>query len=311
MESAQAAALLDGIEATDLLVLSSPLALPAALERWKAGKLPMKALLLLDTDCWLSREADLASGLPIFAFEYDVVPVAFLAGVAASESSNNASFIAIGSKDDPQGKLWLDAAYAGAKWQSNGTSMMTTRVSCGPDGVVDPDEYREAMARLRRIAGPNFACNHYLVAVGRTTASIGYALSSNQDNAAYVATGWADYRQVRPARFIGCALKHPGAALAYLFGEGAKSTGGEALHELLLPDAPAPAAAGGLTLIEVGLEQGAVGFTDFRLYKQFNPDGEDIEKAVADAQAQIAAGELDVHAMMNKFKRMSDEELSR
>lgn len=309
MSLTEAIALLNEGRDCDVLVVSSAMLVSSAIAHWETDKLPFKALILLDQDYWPDRKLCAVRELPIFTFSYDVAPVAFLAGVAASASSNNASFIAIGSKDDPQSTLWLDAAYAGAKWQSNGTSMMTTRVPSGPEGLVLPQDYKDAMARLRKIAGPNFACNHYLVCTGRSTASIAYALSS-APSSGYIAAGWADYRQVRPARFVGCALKHPGAALSWLFGPGAQSTGGRQFHALLAPGAP-PSEGASIVELPVGLAEGAVGFSEFNLYKQFNPDGDDIEKAVLDAQSQIEAGELDVHSIMEKYRRLSEEELSR
>jgi hypothetical protein len=309
MSLTEGIALLDQGRDCDVLVLSSAVLVSSAIAHWETDKLPFKALVLLDQDYWPDRQLCAVRQLPIFTFTYDVAPVAFLAGVAASASSNNASFIAIGSKDDPQSTLWLDGAYAGAKWQSNGTSMMTTRVPSGPEGLVLPQDYKDAMARLRQIAGPTFACNHYLVCAGRSTPSIAYALSS-APSSGYIAAGWADYRQVRPARFVGCALKHPGAALSWLFGPGAQSAGGRQFHALLAPGSPAAAAAS-IVELPVGLAEGAVGFSDFNLYKQFNPDGADIEKAVLDAQSQIEADELDVRQIMEKYKRLSDEELSR
>jgi hypothetical protein len=78
---------------------------------------------------------------------------------------------------------------------------------------------------------------------------------------------------------VGCALKKPGSALHYILDQ-AQST--EELVTL----------AGEDGYIELGLEQDAVGFTDFELYSRYNPDGEDIMEAVDGVRRLIEVDEL-------------------
>jgi hypothetical protein len=154
-------------------------------------------------------------------------------------------------------------------------------------GLITPETFLKLHGALNERMGQYFKSNHYILALGRATPSIMHALS--QQSSSYVVGAYADYRAVRQSRVLGCALKRPGAALAYVFGR--------------LEDGDGLAAIADETgTIHVGIAEDAVGFTDFELYRRFNPDGDDIAEAVQGYWAEIKAGELDVPALIREFR---------
>lgn len=302
MTQAQAEALLQETGSPDLLVLSSETLLPMLKELESAGTLSPRAVLVLNGGPALASGKGEAAGPATWYFDYDILPAAFAGGVAAAVSSNNAKFIALASSADPKAGDWLDGLYAGAKWQSNGTGMITAVLQAGEDGEISPEEFKQGMAAARAEGGPDFAVNHYLAALGRATPSVLYALSS-APTSGYVVGGYGDICQVRPGRFIGCALKKPGNAIRWLFGEGA---GDSAVKELLAAAgsaSPEQTASSEPAAIKVGLRQQAVGFTDVSLYSRYNPDGDDIADAVQRVWTQLEAEEIDLPAVVQQYNR--------
>lgn len=273
----QARALLGKAPASDLLLLSTPLLLDSALEAVAAHKLSAKAVLLLDEEGLRQRPAK--PPVPVYYVRYDIRPAAFVAGVAAAASSNNGMFIVMGSSDDPQAEQFLSAVEAGLKSYTNGAQVFTTIVKADADGLISPESFSRSRDAVLKAAGPYFASNHYILCLGRATPTALYAMTQKPVDG-YVVGAYADYRIVRRARVLGCALKHPGAALRYILGQPALAQG--------VPGLASVATDG---LIKVGLDEDAVGFTAFDLYSRYNPDGEDIAKAVEENLAEIKAGE--------------------
>jgi hypothetical protein len=230
----------------------------------------------------------------VHVVRYDVAPVAFCLGVAAAASSSTPIFSVITSEADPDAQAFRDGVFGGLKYRTNGANTLEDTVPVGPDGLVSPETFRDSILKLSRRGGEAFKqCNHYIIATGRTTPSIMYALSSNETHG-YVLGGWADFTRVRPARFVCCAVKHPGKALEFIFGERGTAT----LEGAALPPGSVPS---GAPEIVVGLDQGAVGLTDLNLYSRYNPDGDDIAEAVGQVFKEIEAGEFDYRATIDEF----------
>jgi hypothetical protein len=95
---------------------------------------------------------------------------------------------------------------------------------------------------------------------------------------------------------LGCAEKRPGAVLSYIFSELGDGTLAELADET--------------GMIKVGLDQGAIGFTDFDMYSRYNPDGDDIAEAVENVWAEIQVGELDVPKLIEDFQSKEQVESS-
>ena len=272
-----ASVLLDEIQPCDWLVLSTPRLVAPALERIAAGMLEAEAVVVLDEDGWVEPEAE--PPVPVIRVRYVIKDVAFMLGVAAAQSSNNGQFVALANEADPQASAFLDAVAAGAKYHTSGAVTFTATLPVDPaTGVVEPEDFRTTIELIKSQVGAAFAANHYIVNLGRTTPTIMYSLTLSPTNG-YVLGAYADYRQIRPARVVGCAVKHPAVALQYLLEHAATAEDLEAL-------APQQ-------FIELGLTDGAVGFTDFDLYSRYNPDGDDIRESVENVENLIKADELD------------------
>lgn len=302
MTQAEAEAVLDTAADCELLVLTAPSLVDPALSRIAAGKFKAEAILLLDNDGYT---APAAPAVPVYVVSYDVTPVAFVAGVAAAASSNTGMFIAIGGSTDPDATEWLDAVYAGAKFHTNGAQMMTGIADAGEDKLVSPDEFLYVFKALMDRAGPGFRCNHYLISAGRATPSIMYALSKDPTDG-YCLGGWADFTPVRPARFVGCAIKKPDQALRHILSHiqtSADLAKMAAWNQASNSGDDAAAANASQFEIRVGLDEDAVGFTSFDLYGRFNPDSDDIQDAVENIWREIRSGEFDYQATIEKFNR--------
>jgi hypothetical protein len=280
-----AADLLATAPPADILVISSGYLLPAVLDAAGRGALDAKAILLLDEQGAGSWPQ--APPLPVFRIRYDTRPVAFAAGVGAGNSANSAQFGVMYAADDPQGAAFAKAAAAGAKYQSNGAWTESCAVAVGPDGFVTPAAFDEAFAELKAQGGSAWSPNHFILALGRSTPTIMNALSKKPTNA-YLLGAYGDYRQVRPARVVGCALKLPGNALRSLF---AKLDTAQAAAD---PASALRAACDEEGIYHVGLAENAVGFTAFDMYSRANPDGPEIEASVESILGTIRAGELGV-----------------
>jgi len=262
----------------DLLVLSSQLLVQAALDAAGAGDIQPRSILVLDD--YLVGEGWEGAAVPVYTVGYDVRDVAFLCGVAVAKSSNNGMFIMLASKDDPHADEFLQAAEAGAKYQTNGAATATMVLPGSEEaGVVDPEAFSQALGRIDDEYGEQFMPNHYVISLGRATPAILQYLTGDP-NRAYVAGAYADYTISRPQKVLGCIEKHPGVAIGLLL------DGIDSLDEL------AGEFVSGLKVY--GLADGAVGFTDFSLYSRYNPDGADIRKTLEKTQAQILAGEMDI-----------------
>lgn len=307
MTQAEAEAVLDGAADCDLLVLSAPSLVQPALDRISSGKFKTEALILLDQDGWAGLSGKPV--VPVYSLHYDVTPVAFVAGVAAAASSNTSMFMALASKNDPDADAWLDGAFAGARFRANGAQMLVKKLESGPDGMVTPDSFLAAYEQLKAAGGPAFQCNHFLVCLGRSTPTIMLVLSKKPTNG-YCLGGWADFTSVRPSRFVGCALKKPDMALAHIFGHIQEPADLDKLAAWGEASAAAPSADSAAAevrpdfgrVISVGLDEGAVGFTDLKDYSNFNPDGDDISEAVTQAIEEIKSGELDYAALIKESK---------
>ena len=277
MTTQQATSLLDEVEDCDLLVLTAPALVNPALAAIADGSFSAGAILLVSGQLPVISD-QLPGHCPLYSVYYRIKDVAFLCGVAAAVSSNTGMFTVLASEADPDADEFLDAVEKGAKYMTTGAQVLTAIVPVGEDGEVTTESFKRTLLRVFEEGGPAFKCNHFIVALGRSTPSIMLALSSNPTNG-YVVGAYADYRQVRPARVVGCALKRPGMALRYI------------LDNLHTGVDLADLAEDGV--ITVGLEEEAVGFTSFELYGRSNPDSEDIEQAVRDAEKYIRAGELE------------------
>jgi hypothetical protein len=288
MTLAQAEALAGQLGEADLIVLGGSVVLPAMLKRIEAGELKCRAVLLLDGD---GPPVPATTPVPVHALRYDVTHSAFLLGVAAATSSNTQNFIAFTSVQDPDREDFLDGLFAGLRYRTGGAQLISAELQPDAQNLVTPEDYKAALERIRQRGAGSFRVNHYIVAAGRVTPSVMYALSSDPTSA-YVLGGWADFTQVRPAKVVCCGEKHPGGALAQLF-DGAAS-----LNDVLAR------LSGGMVF---GIDSGAADVTDFTaddhpLYDDFNPDGVDIREAIETARGEILAGELDVEALIEEHK---------
>ena len=273
----QARKLVAAAPASDLLILSTPLLLDSALKGITGGKPRAKAVLILDNEGLTKLPA--TPSVPVYYVRYDIRPAAFLCGIAAAASSNTGMFIVMGTSADPQVEDFLTAVEAGLKSFTNGAQVYSVVVRADAEGLISADAFNRSRAAVLKAAGSYFACDHYVFSLGRATPTAMYAMTQKPVNG-YVAGAYADYRIVRRARVLGCALKHPGAALRYIFGQQALVQGAAGL-KLIAP--------GGV--VNVGLDQDAVGFTTFELYSRYNTDGDDLKKAVEENLAEIRSGE--------------------
>jgi hypothetical protein len=277
MTTEAAVALLDEVKPCGWLVLTSPALVDPALERIQAGKFTAQAIILLDEEGWAARPEN--PPVPVISARYQIKEVAFLLGVAAAQSANNQQYVAMAISNDPQAEEFLHAVSEGAKYQTNGAVTLTATLDADPQtGLVTPETFRTAFERIKERAGAAFAANHFILALGRTTPTIMYAMTQKPING-YVLGGYADYRQIRPARVVGCAVKHPAVMLRYMLE-----------HAATAPELAQLAPQG---YVELGLRDGAITFTDFDLYSRYNPDGDDIKEAVENVQGLIKADELD------------------
>jgi hypothetical protein len=278
MTEAEAAALLAQAPPCDVLVLSAGSLLARALEAAAKGQLQAKCILLLDEEGM--GPAPAAPPVPVYRLRYDIKHPAFLAGMAAAQSSSLAHFGIMYCTNDPQG-----AAFAGAKYQSNGSWTEAVSVDPGPLGYVTPDIFQQGFQKLKAQGGPNFKPDHYILDLGRSTPAIMQALTKKPTEA-YVIGAYADYCQVRPDHIVGCALKRPGPALTAELGQ---------LDPAAFAASPARTLAGLADkdgVIAVGWAQDAIDFTDLALYSRYNLDGADIKAVVQHAAALMRTGEL-------------------
>ncbi len=269
-----AEALLDeGIEC-ELLVLTTPLLIEPAIERIDSGNLIAQAILVLDNEGYKPPAA--TPPVPVYVVRYNIKDGAFLCGVAAAQSSISSFCTAIAYDGDPQADEFISAVIAGAKYHKSSSFVANIVVPADPvSGLVTPRNFRTALNRVTEEMGPTFQSNHYILSLGRATPTVMRELTSK----GYVLGGYSDYRNIRPARIVGCIEKYPGVAL-----------------EIILGKAGSAAGLGGLFtngFFEVSMADGAVGFTSFDKYTQYNPDGEDIEDVVEGVKALIEVGELD------------------
>lgn len=287
-----ASSLVNEVTETGWLVLAGPTLLAHALARVTAGQLETGLILVLDDNGLAAPPVD--PPVPVYIVSYDIRPVAFLLGVTAAASSNNGMFVVMVADTDPHARDFLDGVWAGAKYHTNGAVAAETMVPVDPvTGLVTPESYHAALSRVQDRMGSSFASNHYILALGRATPSIMNAVSKKPVNG-YAAGGYGDFTTVRPARILGCAVKETGVVLDYIFSQPGA--------------APDPGALADETgVIAVGMEQGAVGFTDFELYTRYNPDGDDLAGELADRLAEIKAGELDVYGLIEHFSRADNE----
>jgi len=293
MTQAAAERWLDDVAESDWLVISTPLLLDAVLERVAAGSISTGLVLLLD-DYGLT-ETPVDPPVPVYAIAYDIQPVAFLLGVAAAKSSNNGMFVVMASEDDPHAQEFLDAVWTGAKYTTNGAVVADTILPMDDSGLITLNVFLQLKRQLSQRMGRYFVADHYILAVGRTTPTLLYACTSEPFNG-YVAGGYGDFRQVRPARILGCAEKQPGNALRYIFSQ--------------LGDGTLVDLADESGMIRVGLDQGAIGFTKFDMYSRSNPDGDDIAEAVENVWAEIQFGELNVPKLIKDFQSKEQVESS-
>ena len=281
-----ACAVVNEVEETGWLVLTNTLLLEHALARVASGELDAGLILVLD-DYGLA-EPPVDPPVPVYIVSYDIRPMAFLLGVTAAASSNNGMFVIMAADSDPHAADFMDGVWAGAKYHTNGAVAAVTTVPVDPvTGMVTPESYHTALGKAKDRMGSSFVSNHYILALGRATPSIMNAVSKKPVNG-YTAGGYGDFTAVRPARVLGCALKNTGAAIDYILSE---------------TDADPAVLADESGVITVGLEQGAVGFTDFQLYQRYNPDGDDLAAEYETNMAEIMAGELDVNSLIERFNR--------
>lgn len=288
MTLGEAEAILDTAGQSNWLVLANWQLVDPALERISSGEIQADLILVLDDEGQTSLAKNAA--VPVYAISYDIRPAAFICGVAAAASSNNGMFTIMANTADPHAQDFLDAAWTGAKFHTNGAIVADTILPVDEQtGLITPETFRRLHQKLNEQMGPYFKSNHFVLALGRATPSIMDALTLEPFNG-YVTGAYADYRAVRQGRVLGCALKRPGAALAYIFGRVEK---GEDLAAI----------ADETGAIKVGLPEDAVGFTDFDLYSRFNPDGDDIAQTVQGYWSEIQVGELDVPALIKEFRK--------
>ena len=271
----------------DWLVLANWQLLEPALAKIAAGELSTSLILMLDDEG--RQPLPETASVPVYVISYDIRPIAFLCGVVAAEHSNTGMFTIMASAADPHAQEFLDAAWTGAKYHTNGAIVADTILPVDEaSGLVTPETFRDLHNALNQQMGQYFASNHYILALGRATPSIMHALTK-QPFSGYVVGAYADYRGVREAKVLGCALKHPDAALEYVFSQ-------------LTSDTELAQLANAEGVIAVGLPEQAVGFTDFELYSRRNPDGADLAAAVQDCWAEILADELDVAGLISEFR---------
>jgi basic membrane lipoprotein Med (substrate-binding protein (PBP1-ABC) superfamily) len=295
----QANELLDTAPKCDLLILGSPYLLPSACKRISAGKLQAGAVLLLDDIGWQEQKAP---PVPVYHFSYEIDEVAFMCGVAAAASSNTGKFVILATNVDPEANNFLNAARAGAFFITNGAQVRGSIVPADADGVIAPENFSAGFSSLMQNAGPAFdkACNHYIIDLGRATPTVMYALTQNPRNG-FVAGAFADFRQVRPARVIGCAIKHPGEMLKRLFSmpaPGVKATTPALTQGLAGLKTALPSGR-----LRLGLADGVVGMAGYDMYKRYNSDGDDIEGAVTTYLGQILKGELSVPDTIKQYSK--------
>src|SRR5207248_2439350 len=140
------------------------------------------------------------------------------------------------------------------------------------ENMVTPDTFRAALAHIRARGGLPSRGDRYVVAIGRASPSVIYALSANPTRGTLLGA-YGDFTPVRPGKVVACLLKHPGPALEKLL------RGASTLAQLKqrAPDG----------MVAVGLKDGGVGLTDFKAYKDRSEDGPDIADAVQSAQKEI------------------------
>ncbi len=297
MTLAAAQELLSGVEPCDLLVLSTPYLLSPVLERIRAGQLKAGAVLVLDNFGW--RELN-APPVPVYRFTYEIQEVAFLCGVAVAASANSGMFVMLASSDDPQAQEFLTAARAGAFFWTRGSQVHSSILPAAPDGTIARDTY---VAQLQQLLGdPRSAfsqtCNHFVVDLGRTSPTVMYSLTQ-EPTKGYVAGGYADFRQVRPSRVVGSAIKHPEVLLQQLFSM--PTPGVTSTTPALAQGLPGLKLALPTGVLTLGLSDGAVGISGYDLYARYNPDADDIKEAVEGTLGSLLEGETNLEEELERY----------
>jgi basic membrane lipoprotein Med (substrate-binding protein (PBP1-ABC) superfamily) len=285
MTLSEAQAVLQDLGGTDILVISSGYLLNRVLDMVAENADKVKAIVLLDEQ----GMADLPTQtpVPVFRIRYDIRHMAFVCGVTAASDAASAHFGILYAADDPQGEEFAAAAAAGARYQSNGSWVESIAVPVESSGSIEAGVFQRKFAELQAEGGPNWKPRRFILALGRATPAIANALSKKPTNA-HIIGAYADYRMVRPARVMGCALKRPGKALSALLSR---------IDLDLASDDPV-AALRAVTdedgIFMVGLDEDAVSFTSFDLYTRYNINTEDVGKTVEMVIGSIRAGELNL-----------------
>jgi hypothetical protein len=270
MTTAEADKLAAQVKGCDLLVVAGP-RVPGNLTSQIGGEAGIGAILVLN-DVGLAPRTEPY----LYALTYDIKEAAYLLGVAAGVSSRTQAFAMFTSTTDPNADTLYKAFANGVRNRMSGGNVYLEQITPDIDDILAPADFTRAFEAITHVPGRKI--DHFIAFCGRATPSIMYGLSSKPTNG-YLLGGYGDFTQVRPARVVGCIVKHPGVGLRLLL-EGAGS-----------PDELKQRMEAGITL---DLKNGGVDVTDFKAYANYNPDAEDIEEAVAQARSEIAGGEIDV-----------------
>ena len=274
MKGAEVEELANQIDDAEVVICSNSIVANSVLKQAAAAKGKLGAIIVLD-DVGPKLEAA-PSGTTVSVFKYDVKEAAYLLGVAAGFSSRSQAFAMFTSTTDPNADTLYKAFVNGMHNPMTGGNVYHEAVTPDADDIVLPADFTRAFESI--MSDPNRKIDHFVVFCGRATPSIMYGLSSKPTNG-YLLGGYGDFTQVRPARVVGCIVKHPGLGLKRLF-EGARSL--KELQDQL---------AQGITLT---FKEGAVNLTDFNAYANYNQDAEKIAEGVKTARSQIEGGEIDV-----------------
>jgi hypothetical protein len=275
MKRAEADDLARKIAAADAVVCSSPVTANMVLKQIASAKLKVPALIVLD-DVGPKLDAP-PDGTTISSCSYEVKEAAYLLGVAAGVSSKSQAFAMFTSTTDPNADTLVKAFTNGVHNRMTGGNVYAEQVMPDADEIVAPADFTGAFSAI--MADPNRKIDHFIVFCGRATPSIMYGLSSKPTNG-FLLGGYGDFTQVRPARVVGCIVKHPGVALESTFNG---VTSAADLAARLTPDH-----------LKLTFQNGGVDVSDFSAYAHYNQDAEDIADAVEQVRSEIEGGEIDV-----------------
>jgi len=273
MPPAQAMTLAQQIPDSDIVIVSGPISARPVFKRIASGKLKAKLLIVLDTEG--PNLPAPPAGTDVVTFQYDVKEAAYLLGVAAGVSSRSQAFAMFTSTFDPNAATLVKTFTNGVHNRMTGGRVYHAEVMPDDDNIVPPPDFTKA---FESIMVPGRQLDHLIVFCGRATPSMMFALSSKPTDG-YLLGGYGDFTQVRPARVVGCIVKHPGVGLKKVL-EGATSLA-EVKKRL----------GNGLTLT---FKEGGVDVTDFNAYANYNQDADDIADAVKEVRSEIEGGEVDV-----------------